>query len=275
MWSASARPRKHSASARMSRPSASVFSTSIVLPLRAVSTSPSFIALPLGMFSTSASTPSTFTGSFSSAMACIAAEDGRGAGHVALHVHHLSVVLSDSPPLSNVTPLPTSAERRPAGVAGVAQDRQPRRPVRARARRRAASPSAPPRAATRPTLRRRSRRRAPCSAAAAANVSGYRSHGGTFTSSRASHSAAGLGPHAGRTRSGRTAVAGRARTSARGRTASASSCGCPGPTTPLREPDADGCERVDSAAPARANASVPTLLAGDVPRRGGARRRGA
>ncbi len=42
-----------SASARISRPSASVLSTSTVLPLRIVSTSPGRIALPLGMFSTS------------------------------------------------------------------------------------------------------------------------------------------------------------------------------------------------------------------------------
>ena len=42
-----------SASARIRRPSASVLSTSTVLPLRIVSTSPGRIAAPLGMFSTS------------------------------------------------------------------------------------------------------------------------------------------------------------------------------------------------------------------------------
>ena len=42
-----------SASARMRRPSASVLSTSTVLPLRIRSTSPGRIAVPLGMFSTS------------------------------------------------------------------------------------------------------------------------------------------------------------------------------------------------------------------------------
>jgi hypothetical protein len=42
-----------SASARISRPSASVLSTSTVLPLRIFKTSPGRIAPPLGMFSTS------------------------------------------------------------------------------------------------------------------------------------------------------------------------------------------------------------------------------
>ncbi len=61
-----------STSASTRRPSASVLWTSIVLPLRAVSTSPSFMAAAPGMFSTRPIRPMTLTGSLSRAMACIA-----------------------------------------------------------------------------------------------------------------------------------------------------------------------------------------------------------
>ncbi len=49
------------ASASTSRPSASVLSTSTVLPLYIVSTSPGRVAVPDGMFSASASQPVTLT----------------------------------------------------------------------------------------------------------------------------------------------------------------------------------------------------------------------
>ena len=100
----------------MSRPSASVFSTSIVLPLRAVSTSPSFIAFPDGMFSTSASTPSRFTGSLSSAAARTPPSTAAAPAMSHFMSTICSLVFSDSPPLSKVTPLPTSASVGPPGL---------------------------------------------------------------------------------------------------------------------------------------------------------------
>ena len=100
----------------MSRPSASVFSTSMVLPLRAVSTSPSFTAEPLGMFSTSASTPSTFTFNFWAAMACTPPSTAAAPAMSPFMSTMPSVGFSDSPPLSKVTPLPTSASVGPPGL---------------------------------------------------------------------------------------------------------------------------------------------------------------
>ena len=55
-----------------SRPSASVFCTSIVLPFRAVSTSPGLTARPPGMFSVAGTRPTTLTGSLQRATATIA-----------------------------------------------------------------------------------------------------------------------------------------------------------------------------------------------------------
>ena len=62
-----------SASARISRPSASVFSTSEVLPPRWRSTSPGRMAEPPGMFSADGIAAMTFTFGFSCAMARMAA----------------------------------------------------------------------------------------------------------------------------------------------------------------------------------------------------------
>ena len=62
-----------SASARMSRPSASVLEISIVFPLSAVTMSPGRNAWPLGRFSQEGTTARIRTGSSSSAIAPIAA----------------------------------------------------------------------------------------------------------------------------------------------------------------------------------------------------------
>ena len=62
-----------SASARISRPSASVLVTSTVLPLYIVSTSPGRIAVPDSMFSAIGAYVVTATGSSSAAMAKVAA----------------------------------------------------------------------------------------------------------------------------------------------------------------------------------------------------------
>ena len=99
----------HSTSASTSRPSASVLWTSIVLPLRAVSTSPSLYADGPVMFSTSPIRPITLTGSLSRAMACIAPSTVAAPDMSHFIVSIESVGLSDRPPESNVTPLPTNA----------------------------------------------------------------------------------------------------------------------------------------------------------------------
>ena len=62
-----------SASARISRPSASVLEISIVLPLSAVTMSPGRKAWPLGMFSQEGTTVRMRTGRPSSAIAPVAA----------------------------------------------------------------------------------------------------------------------------------------------------------------------------------------------------------
>ena len=77
-----------SASASTSRPSASVLSTSTVLPPYIVSTSPGRIAVPETMFSAIGAYVVTLTGSPSSAIANVACDDRGGAGHVALHRRH-------------------------------------------------------------------------------------------------------------------------------------------------------------------------------------------
>ena len=72
------------------------------------------MALPPGRFSTSGMYPSTFTGSPSSAMAATA--DSTAAAPAMSHFMSsiCSLVLSDSPPLSKVTPLPTRPSVRPS-----------------------------------------------------------------------------------------------------------------------------------------------------------------
>ena len=66
------------------------------------------------MFSTRPIRPITFTGSFSCAIACIAPSTVAAPAMSHFMVSMPSVGLSDSPPESNVTPLPTSANSRSA-----------------------------------------------------------------------------------------------------------------------------------------------------------------
>ena len=98
-----------SASARMSRPSASVLSTSTVFPLRIFSTSPGRIAVPLGMFSTSGTYPTMGVLTSSADSADIAAITAAPPDMSVFIVSMPPAVLSDRPPESNTTPLPTNA----------------------------------------------------------------------------------------------------------------------------------------------------------------------
>ncbi len=75
-------------SQRIRRPSASVFSTSIVLPDIEVTISPGLVARPLGMFSQVGMIPTTLIGAPIVASALIVAEDARSARHVELHFVH-------------------------------------------------------------------------------------------------------------------------------------------------------------------------------------------
>ena len=78
----------HSASPRISRPSASVLITSTVLPSALRSTSPGLNARPPGMFSVVGTTPMTRIGRAELAMARMAHGDGGATGHVVLHPLH-------------------------------------------------------------------------------------------------------------------------------------------------------------------------------------------
>ena len=107
-----------SASARMRRPSASVFSTSALLPFMNVMTSPGFCARSPGRFSVVGAYAVTATGRPSFATAAVAA---RTVAAPAMSYFIVSIDfagLSESPPESNVMPLPTSATRfrAPAGA---------------------------------------------------------------------------------------------------------------------------------------------------------------
>ena len=98
-----------SASARMSRPSASVFSTSTVLPFRILSTSPGRIAVPLGMFSTIGTYAVTLALTPRSFSTDIAASTAAAPDMSVFIVSMPLDVFSDSPPESKTTPLPTNA----------------------------------------------------------------------------------------------------------------------------------------------------------------------
>ncbi len=74
-----------------------------------MSTSPSFMAAGPVMFSTSPAMPMTLTGSFSRAIARIAPSIVAAPAMSHFIVSMPSGGLSDSPPESNVTPLPTIA----------------------------------------------------------------------------------------------------------------------------------------------------------------------
>ena len=96
------------ASARMRRPSASVFKISTVLPSDIVMTSEGFSAVPEGMFSQAATRAVTFTGSLSSAAALTAASI-TAAPHMSNFISSMPRAgFREIPPASNVIPLPTS-----------------------------------------------------------------------------------------------------------------------------------------------------------------------
>ena len=111
-----------SPSARTSRPSASVLSTSMVRPLRMVSTSPGLVARPPGMFSVVGVMAVTRTRTPSSPHADTAASTAAAPLMSVFIVTMPSAVLSDSPPESKVMPLPTSTTcgTRPSTVTGSA-----------------------------------------------------------------------------------------------------------------------------------------------------------
>ena len=91
------------------RPSASVFKFSTVIPDSDVTTSPGLIELPSGMFSTRPTIPTTLREISCEAMACIAPTT---APEPPIS-YFISPIPADGlieiPPVSNVTPLPTSA----------------------------------------------------------------------------------------------------------------------------------------------------------------------
>ena len=118
-----------SASPRMSRPSASVLFTSTVRPEAPRRMSPGLVALPPGMFSVIGTTAMARIGSFCSAIDRSAATTVAPPAMSSFIRSMPSAGLSEMPPVSNVTPLPTSpsvwAGRRTGRL--VAQHQQPRR----------------------------------------------------------------------------------------------------------------------------------------------------
>ncbi len=107
MTSGLSSPARTMASAMISRPSASVFITSTVLPPRMVSTSEGRIACPLGMFSAVGTQPTTLTSGWSRATAHKVAMTA-AAPPMSDFIHSMAGGgLSEIPPESNVMPLPT------------------------------------------------------------------------------------------------------------------------------------------------------------------------
>ena len=109
MASGSASVASESASARMSRPSASVLRTSTVLPFRMVRTSPTRVASPPVMLSVIGRKPSTRTFAPSVAMARNAPSTAAAPPMSPFMPTMASAGFSERPPESNVMPLPTSA----------------------------------------------------------------------------------------------------------------------------------------------------------------------
>ncbi len=94
-------------SARISRPSASVFCTSTVFPERVFTMSPGFIARPPGIFSVVGRMLTRLSGSFSLAAARMAARTSAPPVISAFMCSMFSAGFSEMPPVSNVTVLPT------------------------------------------------------------------------------------------------------------------------------------------------------------------------
>ncbi len=91
----------------MSRPSASVFRTSTVVPLRMVSTSPTRVASGPGMLSVTGMNPITRTLAPTAAMARKAPRTAAAPPMSPFIPTIPSDVFRESPPESNVMPLPT------------------------------------------------------------------------------------------------------------------------------------------------------------------------
>ncbi len=98
-----------SASARISRPSASVFWTSTVRPPYIVRTSPGLVASPDSMFSAIGAKVETFSGRPSCAIAKVACTTAAAPAMSHFIVPMLLAGLMLSPPESKVMPLPTRA----------------------------------------------------------------------------------------------------------------------------------------------------------------------
>ncbi len=98
-----------SASARISRPSASVFRTSTVFPLRIFRTSPGRVASPPSMLSVSGMNPDTLTPGASSGSTDMAPRTAAAPAMSHFMVIMPWPVLMERPPESKVMPLPTRA----------------------------------------------------------------------------------------------------------------------------------------------------------------------
>ena len=107
-----------SASARTSRPSASVLRTSTVLPFMIFRTSPGRMAPPPGMFSAIPMRPTTSARGASSGRILSVARTAADPAMSHFIVSIPSDVLRDSPPESKVSPLPTRATLRTARSSG-------------------------------------------------------------------------------------------------------------------------------------------------------------
>ena len=108
----------HRPSPSTRRPSASVFSTSTVLPPAPVRMSPGLIARPPGMFSVAGTTPTTLIGAPSMAMARIAQMTAAPPAMSSFMRSMPSAGLIEMPPVSNVMPLPTRPSTGAAGAPG-------------------------------------------------------------------------------------------------------------------------------------------------------------
>ena len=100
----------HITSHSTKRPSASVFNTSIVSPLREVTTSPGRIASPDGMFSTKPTKPTTLAFALRFARANIVPAT-TPAPPISMVISSMPAAgFIDIPPVSNTTPLPANAK---------------------------------------------------------------------------------------------------------------------------------------------------------------------
>ncbi len=99
----------HSASASSMRPSASVSSTSMVCPDSERTMSPGRQEFPSSMFSASGSRPTALTGVRCAASTCISPNTAAAPAMSNFMMSMPGARLSDTPPVSKVTPLPTKA----------------------------------------------------------------------------------------------------------------------------------------------------------------------